>query len=76
VLELAKHSSQKRRVLNDAGLAITLKHISGWSSSAVSMSPGSWSNIHHSAAMEDSKEVLEQARIALDWLEHGDVYSV
>jgi hypothetical protein len=69
ILELARKNPKRRKELVDAGIISTLKRISEWSG-GVSSSPGGRALGHHAVA-EDEKDVVDQARLALDWLEHG-----
>jgi hypothetical protein len=72
VLELARTNPKKRKEIADAGIVSTLRHICDWTG-GVTISPGGRTAAHH-GVMEDDKDVIDQARMALDWLEHGEVY--
>lgn len=69
IKELVINNPRKHKVIIDAGIVSTLRHISEWSGA---LSPGGRSlQGHHSVAMDDDRDILEQARQALDCLEHG-----
>ncbi|KAJ7841193.1 ARM repeat-containing protein [Mycena olivaceomarginata] len=62
VLELARASTAARRALGEAGIGATLRQM-------CSASAG-----YHSPHAADDKDVIESAKTALDWLEHGEAY--
>jgi len=66
VLELARTNPRRRKELIDAGIVSTLRHICEWTG-GVSVSPGG--RMAH--ILDDDKDVVDKARTALDWLEHG-----
>ena len=68
VLELARRNPKRRKELVDVGIVATLKLICEWTG-GTSSSPGGRAGLHILA--EEDKEVISQARAALDWLEHG-----
>lgn len=72
ILELARNHPERRKDFNEAGIVSTLRYICD-GSAGVSISPGSRSLHGHHSAMEDDKDIIDQARAALDWL-HGDAY--
>ncbi|KAJ7080182.1 armadillo-type protein [Mycena belliarum] len=67
VLELARTSTAGRRALGAAGVGGTLRQMC----SAARVGGGGGAR---GTAMDDDKDVIEQARTALDWLEHGEAY--
>ncbi|KAJ7506146.1 ARM repeat-containing protein [Mycena galericulata] len=77
VLELARTSTAGRRALGQAGVASTLRQMCSAGSSGFG-SPvrdvGGAGGGLRGTAMDDDRDVIEQARTALDWLEHGEVY--
>lgn len=80
VLTLVKSNASTRQYIREAGIISTLKHISEWGS-GIPASPGGArvSQSHTSPSVlslvEDDKYVINEARLALDFLEHDDVYS-
>ncbi|KAF7292705.1 hypothetical protein MIND_01168700 [Mycena indigotica] len=72
VLELAKGSTVGRKALVDAGLGGTLQTVTATSRHSSVSGPTSL-GIHHSH-MEDDRDVIDQAKTALSWLEHGETY--
>lgn len=71
VLELVRNNPKRRKDIIDAGIVSTLRHICEWSG-GLTMSPGGRSLQHHSSgALEDDRDTIDNARLALDWLEHG-----
>ncbi|KAJ7036154.1 ARM repeat-containing protein [Mycena alexandri] len=82
ILELARTSTAARRALGEAGVAGTLRQMC--SASAGFHSPlsavGSGFQREPGAAnsranpLDDDRDVIEQAKTALDWLEHGEAY--
>ncbi|KAK7042068.1 ARM repeat-containing protein [Favolaschia claudopus] len=85
VLELARASTAARRALVEAGVASTLRQMCSTSSSSVGYhSPvsavfpprelGGGSVGSRATPMDDDKDVIESAKTALDWLEHGEAY--
>ncbi|KAJ7503801.1 ARM repeat-containing protein [Mycena galericulata] len=77
VLELARTSTAGRRALGQAGVASTLRQMcsagtSGFGSPVRDV--GGAGGGLRGTAMDDDRDVIEQARTALDWLEHGEVY--
>lgn len=68
ILQLTRTNPKRRREIVDAGFVSTLRHLCDWSGAAGS--PGGRSP----AVVEDDRDVIDQARLALDWLEHGDAY--
>ncbi|KAJ6617124.1 armadillo-type protein [Mycena sp. CBHHK59/15] len=76
ILELARTNPKRRRALMDAGIVSTLRHICHPAGPpgaiASSTSPGGRTFVL--TAMDDDRDVIEQARTALDWLEHGEAY--
>lgn len=70
IFELIRADPQKTlKPLNDAGIVSTLRHISGWTG-GVGISPGGRS-AGHGMAIEEDGEVIAQARMALEWLDHS-----
>ncbi|KAF8209205.1 ARM repeat-containing protein [Mycena galopus ATCC 62051] len=85
VLELARASTAARRALGEAGVGATLRQMCSASTSGGSYSPhsavgGSFTRemsgvgIGRATSMDDDKDVIESAKTALDWLEHGEAY--
>ncbi|KAJ7109549.1 armadillo-type protein [Mycena crocata] len=89
VLELARTSTAARRALGDAGVAGTLRQMcsasAGYHSGTIAggfhvvigardASGAGSGGGPRATAMDDDKDVIEQARKALDWLEHGEAY--
>jgi hypothetical protein len=68
ILELARKNSKWRKDFVDAGIVATLKRICEWTG-GTSSSPVA--RLGHRISAEDDKEIVDQARTALDWLEHG-----
>jgi len=79
VLQLARSNPKQRKEFVDAGIVTTLKRICDWPAGAgpggggtggrrTSVSIGGH-QLHH---VEEEKEIITQARIAIDWLEHGE----
>lgn len=62
VLALAHASHERRRAMVEAGLLSTLQHICERTGTGA----GRWEHV--------PRDELEQARAAVDWLEHGDFY--
>ncbi|KAJ7080440.1 ARM repeat-containing protein [Mycena epipterygia] len=75
VLELARTSTAARRALGDAGVGATLRQMSaGYHAGTVGREAVGGGGGQRGTAMDDDKDVIEQARMALDWLEHGEAY--
>jgi len=71
ILELARNHPERQKEIADAGIVSTLRHICEWTG-AMSMSPGGRAlQGHHSIIAEDDRDMIDQAKAALDWLEHG-----
>ncbi|KAJ7590838.1 ARM repeat-containing protein [Mycena floridula] len=70
ILELARNHPERRKVLADAGIVSTLHHICEWGG-GMSLSPGGrpMSLSGHPIVAED-RDLIDQAKLALDWLEH------
>lgn len=68
ILELARTNPKSRREIIDAGIVTTLRRICEWTGSAA-LTPGGRSA--HQSALDGDREIVERARRALDWLEHG-----
>ncbi|KAK0479999.1 armadillo-type protein [Armillaria novae-zelandiae] len=66
ILELARRSSKGRKEMVENGILSTLRHICEWSGGGLTMS-----HAHTSSAIEEEKDIIEHARLALDWLEHS-----
>ncbi len=50
----------------ETGILSTLRHICEWSGGGLTMS-----HAHTSSAIEEEKDIIEHARLALNWLEYG-----
>jgi hypothetical protein len=89
VLELARASTAARRALGEAGIGATLRQMCSASAGYHSphaavgggfqreLSSGGGGGVGAGARatpMEDDKDVIESAKTALDWLEHGEAY--
>ncbi|KAJ7231249.1 armadillo-type protein [Mycena rebaudengoi] len=88
ICELARGDSRGRRALVDAGVVSTLRALCysashALPSSAMPSSPGGPGGRGGGAGrgrgalglgMDDDRDVVDQARMALDWLEHGEGY--
>ncbi|KAJ7253293.1 armadillo-type protein [Mycena rebaudengoi] len=87
ICELARGDSRGRRALVDAGVVSTLRALCysvshALPSSAMPSSPGGPGRRGGGArgrealglGMDDDRDVVDQARMALDWLEHGEGY--
>lgn len=69
ILNLIRTGPPRRQEFHDTGIISTLRHMCDWSG-GVSLSPGGrMSGSHH--VIEDDKEVINLARQAVDWLDHG-----
>jgi hypothetical protein len=79
VLQLARTNPTQRKEFVDAGIVTTLKRICDWPAGAgggvggtggrrTSVSMGGHQH-HH---LEEDKDVITQARVAIDWIEHGE----
>ncbi|SJL09728.1 uncharacterized protein ARMOST_13109 [Armillaria ostoyae] len=66
ILELARRSSKGRKEMVETGILSTLRHICEWSGGGLTMS-----HAHTSSAIEEEKDIIEHARLALNWLEYG-----
>ncbi|KAJ7747843.1 ARM repeat-containing protein [Mycena metata] len=82
ILELARTSTAARRALVDAGVAGTLRQIcsgsAGFHSPLSAVGPGLQREPGAAGSranpLDDDRDVIEQAKTALDWLEHGEAY--
>ncbi|KAJ7238127.1 ARM repeat-containing protein [Mycena haematopus] len=84
VLELARASTAARRALGEAGVSATLRQMcsasaSGFHSPHSAVAGGlqrdmTGIGVGRATSMEDDKDVIESAKTALDWLEHGEAY--
>lgn len=68
VLQLIRANLHRRQEFHDTGIISTLRHMCDWSG-GVSLSPGGRMVGHH--VVEDDKEVIDLARQAVEWLDHG-----
>jgi len=69
VLELIRTNPKRRKELVDVGIVSTLKRICEW----VGSGPGSRELGHSTESAAEEKEVVDLARMALDWFERtGD----
>ncbi|PPQ75379.1 hypothetical protein CVT26_015511 [Gymnopilus dilepis] len=66
VLTLVKGQPRRRKEMNDAGIVSTLKRFTEWSGHGIA-----WPS---HMALEDDRYVVQRARQALEWLEHGETY--
>ena len=80
IRELVRGNALARKAVTDAGFTSTLRHICerhGGSVMTINVSSSPTGRLHshpHSVMAEDDKEIIQQAREALDYLEHGDAY--
>ncbi|KAJ6481550.1 ARM repeat-containing protein [Mycena vitilis] len=86
VLELARTSTGARRAIGDAGIGATLRQMcsasAGFHSPHSAVGAGFQRDVGGGVGvggvlrtpMDDDKDVIEQAKTALDWLEHGEAY--
>ncbi|KAJ7743916.1 armadillo-type protein [Mycena maculata] len=75
VLELARTSTAGRRALGAAGVGGTLRRMCSAAGSGGGMvGAAGLRGSGTGSAMDDDRDVIEQARTALDWLEHGEAY--
>jgi hypothetical protein len=71
ILELAQTDTKRARIeMGSAGITSTLRHMCDWPG-AISFSPGGRTGGLHVSGEED-KDVINQARQALDWLENDE----
>lgn len=61
---------KRRKAIIEAGIVTTLRRISERSGS-IGISPGGHGGRLGTILMDDDKEVIVQAKTALDWLERG-----
>ncbi|KAF6750708.1 ARM repeat-containing protein [Ephemerocybe angulata] len=71
VLVLAQEHPRRRRALVDAGVVGTLRRLCEWGPTVLCREVRRL-GAGVGASMDMDKEVYERARMALDWLEHGD----
>lgn len=85
VLELARTSTAARRALVEAGVGSTLRQMCSASAGFHSPHSAVGSGFQRETGvgvggglratpMDDDKDVIDQAKTALDWLEHGEAY--
>lgn len=69
VRELIRVNPHIHKELHDTGIDMTLKHMCDYGGGLLASSPTS--AFSHQMGVEEDKEVRENAREALRWLEHG-----
>lgn len=70
VLHLIRGNPHRRREFHDAKISSTLRHMCDWSG-GVGLSPGGRGHGTGHLVVEDDKVVIDLAREAVDWLDHG-----
>ncbi|KAF9458852.1 hypothetical protein BDZ94DRAFT_1300951 [Collybia nuda] len=80
ILALASGNPKRRKEIVDAGFVSTLRHLCEWSGVAAGGGGGGGGGgspgVRRATVLEDDRDVVDRARVALDWLEHGDTYVI